>query len=317
MPFKYFLSLLLLTLPTLSGAAGDSWWMIEKAAQAAYQLNYKGVFVYQVGSSSSAVEITHSNYGASGEFTRLTVLEGAPREVLRQGDDSVIYKTKSQKVLIEKRRIQSGFPAVLPKTTDGIKANYQVQVGGMERISGRDTNVLTLAPRDKHRYSSRLWIDKETSLLLKLALLNDKNEVVEQVGFNHIVLFNNDNIDWFHPSEEPNNKAYVMQPEETVVSAPETEVWSISQLPQGFYKTKQMHRSLPGKKMVTHVVFCDGLTTVSLFLEPMKNAVQKQGIMTQGATSLYVTNVANHQVVVLGEVPPATVIQFANAIKFK
>ncbi|MFM9912103.1 MAG: MucB/RseB C-terminal domain-containing protein [Methylophilaceae bacterium] len=315
--FKCFLSLLLL-LPTLGNAADDPWLMIEKAAQAAYQLNYKGVFVYQVGSSTNAIEITHSNYGAGGEFTRLTVLEGAPREILRQGDDSVIYKTKSQKVLIEKRRIQSGFPAVLPKVTDGIKANYQVQTSATERVSGREASVLTLVPRDKTRYSSKLWIDKSSGLLLKLASLNDKNEVVEQVGFNQLVLFNNDNMDWFRPNEESNsNKTYVVQPEEEVTPAAETESWTVTQLPQGFHKIQHLRRSLPGKNMVTHLVFCDGLTTVSVFLEPMKNATQKQGVMTQGATSMYVTNVGSHQVVVLGEVPPAIAVQFANAIKFK
>jgi sigma-E factor negative regulatory protein RseB len=92
----------------------------------------------------------------------------------------------------------------------------------------------------------------------------------------------------------------------------------MNQLPLGFHKIKQMHRSAPGKNMVTHLVFCDGLTTVSMFLEPPgKSVARKQGIMTQGATSMYVTTMANHQVVVLGEVPPATAIQFANAIKFK
>lgn len=316
--FRYFLSLLLAVLPALSHAADDSWQMIEKAAQAAHQLNYKGVFVYQVANSMTAIEITHSNYGNNGEFSRLTVLDGAPKEVLRQGDNSVIYKTKSQKVLIEKRRIQSGFPAVLPKITDGIKANYQVQAGGIERVSGREASILTLVPKDKSRYTSKLWVDKDSGLLLKLALLNDKNEIVEQVGFNQLLLFNNGNMDWFRPNEEP-NKAYEVQPEETVVPATEADNWTMSQLPQGFHKIEQVRRMSPMRNVVvTHLVFCDGLTTVSLFFEPAdKTVTRKQGIMTQGATSMYVTTVADHQVVVLGEVPPATAIQFANAITFK
>jgi sigma-E factor negative regulatory protein RseB len=272
--------------------------------------------VYQVGSSTNSIEITHSNYGAGGEFTRLTVLEGAPRETLRQGDDSVIYKSKSEKVLIEKRRIQSGFPAVLPKNTAGIKANYQVQTGGIERAAGREAHVLTLVPRDKNRYSSKLWVDKDTGLLLKLALLSDKNEVVEQVGFNHLALFSSANMDWFRPSEAP-NKPHLMQPEEKVIHAAEAENWTLSALPQGFNRIEKVNRTTPGKNMVTHLVFCDGLTTVSMFLEPVKNSARKQGLMTQGATSMYVTNVDNHQVVVVGEVPPVTAIQFANTIKFK
>ena len=317
-PVKRSFALLLIFFPVYSNAADDPWLMIEKAAQAAHQLNYKGVFVYQAGNNMTAIQITHSNYGSNGEFARMTVLDGAPKEVLRQGDNTIIYQSKSEKVLIEKRRIQSGFPAVLPKVTDGIKANYDVQVNGTERAGGLDANVLILMPRDKHRYASKLWIDKDSGLLLKLALLNEKNETVEQVGFNSLSLFNNDNMAWFRPNEAP-NKTFVMQPEEKVVPAVEADNWTMNQLPQGFHKVEQVRRTYPGKNVVvTHLVFCDGLTTVSLFFEPAeKTAARKQGIMTQGATSMYVTNVADHQVVVLGEVPPETAIQFANSIKFK
>ena len=61
----------------------DVWLTLQKASQAARELSYKGVFVYQSGNASKSVQLTHMNYG-QGEYARMVVLDGAPREVLSQ-----------------------------------------------------------------------------------------------------------------------------------------------------------------------------------------------------------------------------------------
>lgn len=312
--------LLLLALPQLVRAtpALDPWQVIEKASAAARELNYQGIFVYQAGNNMTSVQITHTNMAAVGEFARVIVLDGAPKEVLRQGNEVLIYQPKSERVLIEKRRIHNSFPALLPKISDVLKANYQLDEGGTERVVGREAYLLTLTPHDKLRYASKFWVDTDTGLLLKVALLNEKNEVVEQISFTQLKLVGNASMDWFRPTEE-RNKRYYLKPEEVVTPSAQPDGWVIGQLPQGFRKTEQVRRQVPGKAApVTHVVFCDGLATVSLFIEPLDKRVPfKQGSMSQGATNLYATTVAEHQIVVLGEVPQATVMQIANSVSYK
>jgi len=314
------LVLLFLMLPQLAFATPtlDPWQMMEKAALAARKLNYQGVFVYQTGNSITSVQITHSNVGAAGEFARVVVLDGAPKEVLRQGNEVIIYQPKSQRVLIEKRRIHSSFPALLPKVTDELKTNYQLAFGDVERVVGREAHVLTLTPHDKMRYTNKFWVDLNSGLLLKVALLNEKNEIIEQIGFTLLKLIGNSNMDWFRPSEEQ-NKPYYFKPEDVVTPSVQSDGWSIGQLPQGFRKVEQVLRQVPGKTMpVTHFVFCDGLASVSLFIEPLEKGTPfKQGSMSQGATNLYATTIADHQIVVLGEVPQATVMQIANSVSYK
>ena len=82
----------------------DPWLVLQKAAQAARELSYQGVFLYQSGNSSRSVQITHMNYG-QGEYARIVVLDGTPREVLSQGNDVVIFSPRNEKVVIEKRRL--------------------------------------------------------------------------------------------------------------------------------------------------------------------------------------------------------------------
>ena len=313
-----FLSLLL-PFSLLAADINDPWLMVDKAGQAAHQLNYKGVFVYQSGGTVSSLQIMHMNYGPSGEFARVVQLDGLPREMLRQGQDVVMYQPKSEKVMIDKRKLQNSFPAVLPKISDDIRANYQARLVGMERIGGRDTQQVTLEPRDRYRYRCKLWMDRDSGLLLKMAFLNDKDEIVEQVAFNQLLLMDSVAMDWFHP-EVQLGKSYVIAPEEKVTPAmAQDDGWAIGQLPPGFRKTEQVQRAVPGKSYpVNQLVFWDGLASVSLFIEPvMQGTVPRVGSFNQGATNVFVRVNSGHQIVVLGEVPAVTLTQISNAVSFR
>lgn len=303
-----------------SAEPADPWLMIDKAGQAAHQLNYKGVFVYQSGANVSSMQITHMNYGPSGEFARVVVLDGAPREMLRQGNDVVIYQPKSEKIMVDRRHLQSSFPAVLPKLSEDIKANYQIRLGSPERVGGREGQLVMLEPRDKYRYRCRLWIDRESGLLLKMAYLSDKDEVVEQVAFSQLMLVNTVGNDWFRP-DVTRGKTFIMAPEETVTPASaQDEGWTVTHMPPGFRKTEQVRRNVPGKAFpVNHLVFWDGLASVSLFIEPLGHGggLPMVGSFSQGATNVLVSVHDGHQVVVVGEVPSVTVTQISNGVTFR
>lgn len=311
---------LLLVVPLAAVAAPEDelWVMLEKAGQAAHKLNYKGIFVYQSGKNVSSMQITHMNY-SQGEFARLISLDGQPREVLRQGNDVVIYNPRNEKVLIERRRVQSSFPAVLPGLPDMLKASYQVKKQGYERVGGRESVIISLEPRDHYRYGYRFSVDREFGLLLKSVMLNENDQMLEQVAFSQLALMNTQDMDWFRPEVSP-GKTYVMQPEETVTpGVVQGEGWTIAQLPAGFRKVDQVQRKVPGKSLpVHHLVFSDGLASVSLFIETLeKNTKPKQGLATQGGTNVFAQAMDGYQVIVVGEVPEATVRQIANAVSFK
>ena len=309
--------LLLICLPQLALAGqGDSWQLLEKASQAARQLSYKGVFVYQMGGNMTSVQITHTNLGGQGEFSRVVVLDGEAREVLRQGEEAVIYRPKKEKTLIEKRRIQSGFPAIVPRVSDELKANYQISVDEPERILARESVAITLSPHDSLRYVSRFWVDTETGLLLKAALLNG-GEMVEQVGFSQLQLMPMANMEWFRPNTEQ-NKTYEVKPEQLVQASDDDNRWIVGQLPPGFRKIKQVIRTLPGRQQpVRHMVFCDGLASFSLFIEPVGRYHPRSSTLAQGATNMVSKTISDYQIVVLGEVPSTTLQQIVNSVSAK
>ena len=210
------------------------------------------------------------------------------------------------------------FPALLPVNMDAIKLSYLVRLGGQERVGGRTGQIVFLDPRDRFRYSYKFWADREYGLLLKLLASNERNEVVEQIAFNQLQLLDTQNMDWFQPDVD-NKKPYVMEESTPVASSVVENGWTLAELPAGYRKIDQMKCKVSGKKTpATHIIFSDGLASVSLFIEPLTKGVRpKTGHTAAGATNFYANVTNGYQIMVVGEVPEGTVAQIANAVSFK
>lgn len=301
-----------------ANADDDLWLVLQKTAVAAHALSYQGIFYFQAGSQSKPVQITHM-FNGKGEFARNVVLDNSPREVFSQGSDLVIFNPKNEKIVIEKRHGQNMFPAILPTNLDIIKINYSLRAGEPERIAGRAAKMLFLEPKDSLRYSYQFWIDTEYGLLLKSVMFNNRNEIIESIAFNQLALMDTLDLDWFQPKID-SKKNYVMEDETiTIADKGVTADWTIKGLPAGFRKVDQMIRMVHGKSLpVTHLIFSDGLASVSLFIEPItKNNKPRTGQKLVGGTSFYSRVSDGYQITVVGEVPEATVEQMANAVVFK
>ena len=310
---------------------------LQKIQQAAQKLNYSGSFVYlQQGGQPQTSRITHLVEGGV-EKERLEMLEGAPVVVVRTNDEVKTYLPDSKTILIEKRRPKPGFPAlVAPQPPINLAAGtapipgpvinpltsiaeqYNVRKWDNQRIAGLDCQVLLLEPKDGLRYTHKLWADMNTGLLLKAQAFNEKSEVVEQIAFTQVEIggivekyqtkFNqrDGGRDWRTAS------AQVWD-----VSLAEAG-WKIDPVLPGFRKVSEMRRGMADGSAVGQVVFSDGLSSVSVFVEPARDGVRvREGVTTQGAVNIYRRKVADQLVTVLGEAPLACVTRIAKSVEFK
>ncbi len=67
---------------------------------------------------------------------------------------------------------------------------------------------------------------------------------------------------------------------------------------------------------VDQAVFSDGLSTISVFVEPVEKNSRKEGAGNSGATHVLVTRHGDYWITLLGEVPQGTLQLFASAIKY-
>lgn len=298
--------------------ADDAWLPLEKAAQAAHDLSYEGIYSYHLGQTSKAVQITHINYG-QGEYARVLVLDGRPREALTQGADTILFNANPEKIIIEKRRNQQTFPAVLPNNLDSIKQNYAIQHAGTERIAGRDAQIIHLQPKDQYRYGYKFWVDKEYGLLLKSANLDQAGNAVESISFTQLLFTSGQNLDWFRPSQLASGKNFEMQ-KTSVSTLAENEIGcEVPMQLLGYQRIHQMKQQTQrGQRQRTHLLYSDGLSSLSIFIEPMisRNNLHL-GYNEIGNTALMGVAMDGHQIMVVGNVPQTTVHQFVNAVKIK
>jgi sigma-E factor negative regulatory protein RseB len=313
--FRFVLILLASLFSQFAVAAEDPWLILQKAALAARQLNYQGVFIYHNGTQTRSVQITHMN-NEGQEYTRNVVMEGQQREVFSQGSDIVIFNPKDKKMLIQKRRGQNLFPALLPSNLETLKKNYTVKLGVSDFIAGRPAQIIELVPNDIYRYSYKIWTDNEFGLLVKMSLNDDKNKTLEHVTFNELSMLNTQDKNWFQPKIDV-TKSYVME-DATLVNHTNSN-WVVTALPAGFVKVDEMERVVPGKKTpVNQMIFSDGIASVSLFIEPVsKNVAPKMGHTVVGSTNICAHVMDGYQIMVVGEVPAATVQQISKSVSFK
>ncbi len=301
-----------------TGQGGEALSWLEKIAAAAHQLNYSGTYVYQYGNRVETSRITHYVDG-TGEREKLEALDGPPRELIRNNREVLCYLPEDNTVTVERHSARKFFPAILPERAGALGAYYTIKLGGHERVTGHECQVVLLEPKDAFRYGHKLLADVATGLLLKASQFNEKNELVDQFAFTQIDI--GGPIDESRLKPNPSWKKLTWRTDPVVAGkADENDSnWVVSDLPPGFHKIMEMKRKLPGRKTpVEHMVYSDGLVAVSVFVEPVVGKRHlAEGFSSQGVINVYSRPIFGHQVTVLGEVPAATVMQIANSVSRK
>ncbi|SES84734.1 sigma E regulatory protein, MucB/RseB [Nitrosomonas marina] len=298
---------------TQSHARAYDW--LQRIAEAPRQQNYHGTFVYYADGHIETSQITH-RVDHDDEYDKIEVLDGMARIVYRYNDEMKCYMPGSKKVYTETRWFRKFFPDLLPHPTERIRDNYNMEIDGQERIAGYDAQIIKLIPKDNLRYGHKFWIDIDSGLLLKAAVI-DKEDIVEQYAFAQLKI--GKDIDEESLSTESISTQNWKQVDLTTVHLDEGELkWRLGELPAGFEKLAEMRRKLAGKStMIDHIVLSDDIATVSIFIEPVKtdDTPPVPGFYSsRGAINIYVRELENNKITTVGEVPLNTIKLIGDAV---
>lgn len=286
---------------------GTAW--LSRMASAARQLNYAGTFVYRHADRTETSRVRHL-VDELGEMEKTESLDGPVREMVRDRDEVWCYMPELKAIKVDRAEAKRFFPGLIADPVKAFEDSYTIKVKGKDRVAGRDCQQIHLDPRDQFRYGYRLCADIESGLLLRANMVRGRDEVIEHFGFTEIrvgQLIIRDSLKSNFSSEN-----WVRQ------SPPVTDAsgWTVKALPSGFKKIVELKRTLANRPdPVTQLLYSDGLTAVSVFIEPRKGAPKTTARPSQrGAVSFYSRQIPDHNVVVVGEVPPAAVVQIANSV---
>lgn len=292
-----------------------SW--LKKILYAAHHANYSGTFIYQSGNHVETSRITHVSDGEN-EHERLEGLDGERSEIIRKNDQVWCYQGE-RKVLVAKREGARMFPALLPAQLSLLQENYVMRHAEDDRVAGFHAHSIVFQPKDRMRYAHKMWAHSDSGLLLKAVVLDEHNHVIEQYAFTQLNIGGDIDRKWIvrsKPVDQGGTGNAV--PDHGVHAVPNESGWLVYALPAGFKKITEVSRRLKGTgQPVTHLVYSDGLAGISVFIEKLgdKTGV-KQGLHSKGQIQFFTKVLDDNLLTVVGEVPPRTVVQVAESVRF-
>ncbi|HTH94701.1 MAG TPA: MucB/RseB C-terminal domain-containing protein [Rhodocyclaceae bacterium] len=296
---------------------------LSRAIQATNKLNYDGVFVYRHGDVSETTRIIH--FIESGkEYEHLEVLNGSPREVLREGEEVRCYMPESHTIFVEMRGERHTFSSILPASLSSIAEHYAVHEGAPMRVAGFDTQSIVLEPRDDYRYAYQFWVDKASGMLLKAGMSTTRRQgdtperELESFSFTELKLDVPPDLSRMRVRLQTNEDWQVHHVETRDSARIDDSSWVFRNVPPGFRRTAAMRRqSRLSAPAGLHFIYSDGLAAISVFIEPNAGGKSDKQVANLGAINAYRRVVGGYQILVMGEAPAAAVKRLADGIEWR
>ncbi len=267
---------------------------LQRMADASRRLAYEGVFVFQHGDAAMQSLMVANRPAGSGKNSRLTAMDGIQREVRCTQGVSMNLMTEGGQVKAEKRLNSRHFPDLLPTNAAPLANWYVVKLGESSRVAGLDCRQVVLMPKDAFRWGYILCAEKDTALPLRAVMVNETGQPLMQYSFAEIKL-----------GAMPKSSPAPMPDMPEAAQPVATERVGVKSLPPGFTRITAVKRKLPNKSgEVEHWVFSDGLTHISLFLEPAAHPVESmRGQSKMGMINMLTRQVGPMQATILGDAP--------------
>ncbi len=317
---------LLSGLPQRARSADDPREWLEKMHRALATRNYDGTFFHLSGGRVETMRIVH-RVRAGRVTERLQSLDGSGREFLRANDELTCYLPDQHTVLVEPRQDQGPFLGSLPQFDASVGDFYRIEALPATHILGRPARVIAVNPKDQFRFGYRLWLDEKTAMPLKTQLCDSHGQVIEQIFFSRLDMPESIPDSDLAPTVRTEGMRWVRQGPSPDNTAAALGAYRASQLPPGFRLTVQRAQTLGGTSApASHLVYSDGLATVSVFIEEQRPASgaaaapdtpepPMQGLARVGSGYAFSTVVQGHQVTAVGEVPAQTVEFIAHSVR--
>ena len=292
--------------------ADDAEQWLQRMDEAANRLSYQGDFVFLRGSQMRHLRAMHL-VDESGTHVRISAVDGPPAEILAHGGPVAVDHQGRMQLPSGSRDIL--FTAVLPRRLLALLDLYAATLGKQDRVAGRQTQIVRVQPLDDLRFGYRLWAEQEHGLLLKAVMVDQQGKAVEQFSFSRIDLQpDRQLLAAAIDLDSPIDGAGALFAENSHL--PQQADWQVTRIPRGF--SLQSMRRYPGEQQlgVNHLLFSDGLATISVFVEPLRaNGQSMSQAANIGGVDAVTAVVSRRQVTVMGEVPAAALSLMLNSVK--
>ena len=305
----------------LTPADARAW--LTRIHAAARVSNYQGTLVYSAGGLLSSSRVWHFMTGEQ-TYERLEALDGRQQSVLRHNAAVHTLWPQTQVAVVERRETPGAWSTTPQSVDPQALEQYDLRREGGTRVAGREATVLLLEPRDTLRYAQRLWVDRATGLMLRADVIGDAGvgsgtgprAVLESTAFSEVDIGVKPQPELILQVMNKLDGFQVLRPQQKRTTL-DAEGWALARPVAGFRLAGCMRRGMEtagDDEPVLQAVFTDGLTHVSVFVEPYKAQRHRAEVQAQqGATATVMVRRGQHWVTAVGDAPAATLRLFTAA----
>lgn len=295
---------------------------LERLSQSLRQLNYNTSFVVVKNNQAEPYHWLHgiikkqSNEKGNAdniELEILALLNGPRRDILRVNNTVSYIEPEYAPYSIRSEQISGPIPTVFGRDVGILENNYHFVSVGKNRVLGRAAQLIRIVPKDLHRFGYWLWLDQQSGLLLKLAVVTRQGKLLEQIQFTHLDITDtlSENLKQLQTTELPKIIDIAAKQQNADLA------WQVNWLPDGFESIKSdRHRINSNKQAVEFMLFNDGLIDISVYVNPSKDKQRAIEFVNDGATLVLNQVINSIEVSVVGKIPLETAKKIVSAVSF-
>lgn len=324
------ITILFVSFSAISAEAEQAKSFLDRLSQSLRQLNFNTSFVVVKNNHAepyhwlhgviSIVKQTNENEVVNETLNKdnieleiLALLNGPRRDILRINNIVTYIEPEYTPYSIISEQISGPIPTVFGRDVSVLESNYHFVSVGKNRVLGRAAQLIRIVPKDAHRFGYWLWLDQQSGLLLKLAVITRKGNLLEQIQFTHLEITDtiSEHLKQLQTTELPKIIDVTAQQENTDLA------WQVNWLPNGFEPIKSnRHRINTSKQAVEFMLFNDGLVDISVYVNPSKDKQRAIEFANDGATLVLNQVVNNIEVSVVGKIPLETAKKIVSSVSF-
>lgn len=308
--------LLAITLPTfffpVAAADNDSaisW--LNRLTTSVKQLNFSTSFVVVKNNHAEPYHWLHGVTDAGDELEVISLLNGPRRDILRRNSTVSYIEPEFPPHSVNKTRINGPIPDFIFQDFSELTQHYNVVSIGKNRVLGRKAKLIRIESKDQKRFGHWLWLDQESALLLKHAIIADTGQVLEQIQFTHLDI--SDKVP--EALVQLQNSEVPQVVDINSVNQADDMSWRVDWLPAGFKRVEaNRHKIISTKQPVEFMLFSDGVVDVSVYIHKSDAQNREMGFVMDGATTVLNQVVRGFEVSVVGKIPVATAKSIADSV---
>ena len=307
---RLYLLVLLAAFPALSMAAdsGDASAWLAKMEKALKEESYDGIFTYMRGDHFDTIKVVHE-FKNDKEIERLVSMNGPQREIIRNGNEVVFRRPKSDNSEVDQVMPLGPFTHAFNQNLNSYQSCYDFAVVGEDRVAGRSAVKLSITPKNHDRYGYRLWLDKKTGLLLQSHLVN-RGRILEVFQFSRV-----DIGDPINPADFASTVEDAVEYQLAPMSSQNPKIasikpdWRAAWLPNGF--------RLVSSETPDRLLYSDGIATFSVFVDRGNSSRLGELTTHMGGTVVITRKLKGsaQQITIVGEVPVDTARRVADSVE--